>query len=57
MMSTNLDPWKLPETKPPTREHAYVAEDYLFWHERERMSLIMERRDALGRRDAGEVGI
>jgi hypothetical protein len=21
ILSTNLDPWELPETKPPTREH------------------------------------
>ena len=39
-VSTNLDPWELPETKPPTKEHAwaglrpwayYVAEDCLVW--------------------------
>ena len=23
-VSTNLDPWELPETEPPTKEHAWV---------------------------------
>ena len=39
-VSTNPDPWELPETKPPTKEHTwrgprpsgtYVAEDCLVW--------------------------
>jgi hypothetical protein len=37
-VSTNLDPWKLPENKPPTKEHArsgllppaaHIAENFL----------------------------
>jgi hypothetical protein len=40
IVSTNLNPWKVPGTKPPTKEHTqaglrppstYVAEDFLVW--------------------------
>ena len=24
-VSTNLDPWELPETKPPTKEHTWAG--------------------------------
>ena len=26
-VSTNLDPWELPETKPPTKDHKWVVHD------------------------------
>ena len=48
-VSTNLDPWELPETEPPTRqhppspEHKYTAEDCLVWPQWEMMCLILER--------------
>jgi hypothetical protein len=49
-VSTNQDPWELPETKPPTKEHmwagpwppnTYVAEDCLVWPQLERICLIL----------------
>ena len=62
-VSTNLDPWELPETKPPTKEHTwavlwsprtYVARDCLVWSQWERMCVILRRFDAPGKGD-GEV--
>jgi hypothetical protein len=48
-ISTELNPWQYPETKPPTKEHTglicdpgtFVAEDCLVWPQWERMYLIL----------------
>jgi hypothetical protein len=37
-MSTDLDPWELPETKPPTKEHTRVGMR-LFAHVYQRTAL------------------
>jgi hypothetical protein len=46
VVSTNMDPWELQESEPPTREHTqagqklpgtYIAEDCLVWPQWERM--------------------
>ena len=47
-VSTNLDPWKLPETEPPTEytvlskaPSTCVAEGYVIWPQWERIQLIL----------------
>jgi hypothetical protein len=46
IVSTNLDPSELTETKPPSKEHVLgglrtLAEDFLNWPQWERMCLIL----------------
>jgi hypothetical protein len=49
-VTTNPDPWELPETKPPIKRaytgwslspSSFVAEDCLIWPQWERMCLIL----------------
>ena len=55
-VSTNLDPWQLPEIKPPTKEHtwaglkplAHLAQDHPVWLQWESILLILWRLDAPG---------
>jgi hypothetical protein len=55
-VSTNLDPWELPNTEPNQKANmgwsnvlsTYLAEGYHVWAQWERMSLILLRLDSLG---------
>jgi hypothetical protein len=55
-ISTNPDPWELPDTEPPTRKHTAairlltcIAEDCLIWPQMEKMCLNLERLKAPGK--------
>ena len=49
LVSTNLEPWELPETKPPTKVHTWagpkppthITEDCIVWPQWERMFEIL----------------
>jgi hypothetical protein len=56
-VSTDLDPWELPETEPPTKEQAqadlsplqqYVGEGCHVWLQCESIHLILQGLDASG---------
>jgi hypothetical protein len=59
-ISTNLDPWDLPDTEPPTRQHTaadmsapiHIAEDCQVWPQWEK-SLTLESPQGVGRSGGG----
>lgn len=63
-VSTTSDPWKLPQTKPTTKEHiwadpvdfgTHLEEDCLIWPQCQRMGLILQKLDVPGNGDLGVV--